>query len=428
MPGKAYLVGAGPGSPDLITVRGYRLLQAADAVVHDRLADPRLLDAAPARARVVNVGKRPGGQGWNQAAINQLLIDLVRANQIVVRLKGGDPCIFGRGGEEIQALLDAGCAVEVVPGVSSVTGVPAANGLSLTQRGAASHLAVITGHSADNGPLDDAGWRAAAQMDTLVILMGMASAKAIQAKLLAAGKAPDVPVLVLSQGTWPQQAVARTDLARLAETIDAARLPSPGLIVMGEVVRAWRPEAGWTAAGERAAEPWPTPGSDAFHCAPAEATGLYPLTLTRLQERTAVVVGGGPVGERKCRQLLAAGARVILRSPDLTRQLQAWAEQDVIQWRQGRYCSQDLDEAYLAFAATNDHQVNREIAADAATRQILCNVATDADSGAFRVPAVTRAGTCLVAVSSLQGDPKAAQRLRDQIRDWQRTSVVADAD
>lgn len=428
MSGKAYLVGAGPGSPDLITVRGYRLLRAADAVVHDRLADPRLLDVAPARARVVNVGKRPGGRGWNQAAINQLLVDLVRENLIVVRLKGGDPCIFGRGGEEMQALLDAGCAVEVVPGVSSVTGVPAANGLSLTQRGVASHFAVITGHSADNDPLDNAGWRAAAQMDTLVILMGMASAKTIQAKLLAAGKAPDVPALVVSQGTWPQQAVARTDLARLAEAIDAARLSSPGLIVLGEVVRAWRPAAGGTTARERPKGPWPSIEDDAARCAPAEATGLYPLTLTRLQERTAVVVGGGPVGERKCRQLLAAGARVILRSPDLTLQLKAWAEQDVIQWRPGRYRAQDLDEAYLAFAATDDHPVNLKIAADAAARQILCNVATDTDGGAFRVPAVARAGACVVAVSSLQGNPKAAQRLRDQIRDWQRTSVIADAD
>jgi uroporphyrinogen III methyltransferase/synthase len=225
-----YLVGAGPGDPGLLTVRGAEVLAQADVVVHDRLAEPSLLDLAPAGAERIDVGKSPGAP-IPQDEINTLLVERGRAGQEVVRLKGGDPFVFGRGGEEAAALLAAGVPFEVVPGVTSAVAVPAYAGVPVTHRGLSTSFTVVTGHSRHAADMD-LDWDALAHSaGTLVILMGVAHRTEIAARLMAAGLAPDTPVAAVRWGTRPVQQSVRTTLAQLGETV----LEPPVTIVIGAV-------------------------------------------------------------------------------------------------------------------------------------------------------------------------------------------------
>lgn len=228
--GCVYLVGAGPGDPGLLTVRAAELLAQADVVVHDRLAESSLLDLAPATAERIDVGKRPGGP-VDQEAINAILVEKGLAGLEVVRLKGGDPFVFGRGGEEAQALIDAGVAFEVVPGITSAVAVPAYAGVPVTHRGLSTSFTVVTGHSRHE-PETETDWPALARSgDTIVLLMGVAHRGDIAARLLEGGLDPDTPVCAVRWGTRPQQSTVRTSLARLAET----PLEPPATIVIGKV-------------------------------------------------------------------------------------------------------------------------------------------------------------------------------------------------
>ena len=224
------LVGAGPGDPGLLTRRGAELLAGAEVVVYDRLIARELLDLAPAGAELIDVGKGPGESG-RQADINELLVDRGRSGRRVVRLKGGDPFVFGRGGEEAEALRQAGVDVEVVPGVSSAFAAPAAAGIPVTHRTVSTSVTVVTGHAGDPS-LPGVDWEALGRLDgTLVILMGMGERAAIADRLVAAGRDGATPVAVVHWGTTDRQQVVRTDLARLAD-VD---LPAPAAIVVGAV-------------------------------------------------------------------------------------------------------------------------------------------------------------------------------------------------
>ncbi len=233
-----YLVGAGPGDPGLLTRRGAQLLARADVVLHDRLVSTAVLDLVPPTARLIDVGKDPdtpdGGAG-RQGEIDRLLVEHGRESAVVVRLKGGDPFLFGRGGEEIEVLAEAGIPWEVVPGVTSAFGVPAAVGIPVTQRGLASSVTVVTGRVGEAGVVGEGGgpdWGALAQAGgTLVILMGVTTRAAIADALVDAGRAPDTPVAVIANGTTPSQRVVRTTLAGL-EGVD---LGPPAVIVVGPV-------------------------------------------------------------------------------------------------------------------------------------------------------------------------------------------------
>jgi uroporphyrin-III C-methyltransferase len=231
-PGLVSLVGAGPGDPGLLTRRGARRLRQADVVVYDRLVAPALLALArPAAARVF-VGKARGRHAMAQAEINALLIREARQGRRVVRLKGGDPFVLGRGGEEALALAAAGLRWEVVPGVSSAVAVPAAAGIPVTHRGVAASFAVVSGHGA--GGVD---WRRLARgADTLVVLMGLAELHRIAAALVGAGRAPSTPVAVIASGTTPRQTVVTGTLADIARRAAAAGLEAPAAIVVGAVV------------------------------------------------------------------------------------------------------------------------------------------------------------------------------------------------
>ena len=220
------LVGAGPGDPGLITVRGLERLRTCDAVVYDRLVAPELVDEAPADAL------RIPRDALDQERINELLVKLGREGLDVVRLKGGDPYVFGRGGEEAIALTEAGVSFEVVPGVSSLAAVPAAVDIPVTHRGVADTVTIATAHSADGSAPDYEALVAAG--GTLVLFMGLARLRELAEGLVRAGLPRDTPAAVISRGTLPDQEVVTASLDRIADA--AAGLPGPALVVVGDVV------------------------------------------------------------------------------------------------------------------------------------------------------------------------------------------------
>ena len=232
--GKVYLVGAGPGDPGLLTVRGLELLRKAEVIIYDRLVNPLLLEEASPEAARIFAGKLTGSHSLPQEEINKLLISHARRGEQVIRLKGGDPFVFGRGGEEAEALAEAGIPFEIVPGVSSAVAVPAYAGIPLTHRQLSSSFAVITGHEACKvGPGVD--WKGlATAVDTLVVLMGLKSLPGIVAKLVAHGRSPKTPVALIRWGTTEEQ---ETIIGTLADIQDKAKaLRAPVVIVVGEVV------------------------------------------------------------------------------------------------------------------------------------------------------------------------------------------------
>jgi uroporphyrin-III C-methyltransferase len=235
--GKVYLVGAGPGDPGLITVRGREVLCRADVVVYDRLVHRALLELAPVKAERLFVGKGAAGGSHSaeQEQINALLVSLGRQGRRVVRLKGGDPFVFGRGGEECEALAEAGVAFEVIPGVTSAVAVPANANIPLTHRRFSSGFAVVAGHECDGG--SDLDWDALARMPTLVVLMGLRTLTDTVAQLRSAGVEEDRPAAVIADGTLPTQKVVTGTLANIVERVRAEGLEPPATLVVGHVVR-----------------------------------------------------------------------------------------------------------------------------------------------------------------------------------------------
>jgi uroporphyrin-III C-methyltransferase len=228
--GTVHLVGAGPGDPELLTLRAARLLAMADVVVHDALADSEVLALVPARVERIDVGKRPG-RPVPQELINDLLVQLSARHRCVVRLKGGDPFLFGRGGEEALALQAAGVPFEVVPGITSAIAAPAAAGVPVTQRGVSASVTIVTGHRRE-GDEDETDWTALARVGgTIVVLMGVSERAAIARKLIGGGLSLDTPVVAVRFGTRPEQEVARTTLGALGDT----PIEAPAAIVIGAV-------------------------------------------------------------------------------------------------------------------------------------------------------------------------------------------------
>ncbi len=231
--GTVFLVGAGPGDPDLLTVRAARLIATAEVIVHDGLVGEGVLALAPATAEMISVAKKRDRHSVPQEGINALLVEHARAGRNVVRLKGGDPFIFGRGGEELEACRVAGITVEVVPGISAAMGCAAAANLPLTHRDVASAVTFVAGQCKG---LSDQNWAGLAGAGrTLVIYMGVATADDIADKLMADGLSPDTPVVVLENGTLPEQRALRTLLADLGDMVHREDVRSPAVIVVGNV-------------------------------------------------------------------------------------------------------------------------------------------------------------------------------------------------
>jgi uroporphyrin-III C-methyltransferase len=252
--GRVILVGAGPGDPGLLTVRAVDALKSADVVVHDGLIDPAVLDIAPADAHRISVAKQRSKHTLSQEAINALIVAHVKAGSIVVRLKGGDPFIFGRGGEEVEAVRAAGLPVEVIPGVSAALGCAAEAMLPLTHRDHSSAVSFVAGQCKG---LADQNWSGlAGKGRTLVIYMGVATCPDIADKLMADGVAPDMPVAVLERGTLAGHRAIKTLLADLGPMVEREKVQSPAIIVVGDVVELSDAEdklARWATMAEAAA-------------------------------------------------------------------------------------------------------------------------------------------------------------------------------
>lgn len=246
-PGIVYLVGAGPGDPGLITVRGRQVLSIADVVLYDRLGTEALMDACRPDARLVDVGKAPGRQAMTQDETTALLVELGRAGNVVARLKGGDPFVFGRGAEEAEALVRAGVRVVVVPGITSAIGAPSAAGIPVTYRAVATAFTVVTGHEDPTKEAEQTDWDALARTPgTLVVLMGMGRLAAIAARLITAGRPADQPAAAIQWGTTPRQRSVVATLSTLAARVAEEGLGSPAVVVIGDVAAL---QPGLAAAG-----------------------------------------------------------------------------------------------------------------------------------------------------------------------------------
>ena len=236
-PGHVALLGAGPGDPGLLTMRAAALLATCDLVAYDRLAPAAVLDLVPAHAERICVGKTVDRPGWRQQDTNALLVAEARAGKAVVRLKGGDPFVFGRGGEEALACAAEGVPCEVVSGVSSAVAAPAAAGIPVTHRGVATGVAFVTGHEDPAKPETQVDWEALARFHgTLVFLMGVRNLDRIAEQLVAHGRRPDTPVALVRWGTTDHQEVLTSDLASVGADVAAAGLRSPATVVVGDVV------------------------------------------------------------------------------------------------------------------------------------------------------------------------------------------------
>jgi uroporphyrin-III C-methyltransferase len=235
--GKAYIVGAGPGDPDLITVKALKCIQQADIILYDRLVNPDLLKNAKADCKHIYCGKRPGFHTMKQETINYLLVKYTKLGKIVVRLKGGDPFVFGRGAEEVEALVRNGLSYEVVPGITAGVAAPAYAGIPITHRELGSSFAVVTGHKQKGKPAE-INWKGlAAAVDTLAIYMGVSNLSYICQELVNNGKDPDTPVGIIQQGTTKEQRTVLGTLNTIVDIVEKEGVTNPAMIIIGEVVR-----------------------------------------------------------------------------------------------------------------------------------------------------------------------------------------------
>jgi uroporphyrin-III C-methyltransferase len=234
--GKVYLVGAGPGDPELLTLRAARLLETGDVIVYDRLIQEGVLAHAKPSAETIYVGKAPGCHASRQSEIHELLVRKAREGRTVIRLKGGDPFLFGRGGEEVEYLAEHGVPFEVVPGVSSCLSAPLSANIAVTHRDASSSVAIVTGHNAV-GNHERVDWQALTKIDTIVFLMCVHNVETIARKLIAAGRPTHTPAAIIQMAYWDSERVVSGTLETIAAEVHRAGVQPPATLVVGEVVR-----------------------------------------------------------------------------------------------------------------------------------------------------------------------------------------------
>ena len=244
MTGTVYLVGSGPGDPELLTLKAKRLIDEADIVLHDKLPGPEIIESIPAGKRE-DVGKRAGGERTSQGAINDRLVELAEAGKRVVRLKGGDPFVFGRGGEELEHLTERGIDVEVVPGVTSALAAPAVFGIPATHREHASSVSLVTGHEDPTKDESAVDWEAlAAAGGTIVVLMGVGKLPEYTRTLREAGMDPETPVALIEKGTWPEGRAVSGTLETIVSVRDEAGIEPPAITVIGGVAGLYGGDSG----------------------------------------------------------------------------------------------------------------------------------------------------------------------------------------
>lgn len=286
--GVVYLVGAGPGDPGLITVRGLALLRGADVVIHDRLIPRELLVEARTGATIIDAGKAPGNHKLTQEEINQLILEHAESGRSVVRIKGGDPLVFGRGYEEYLACRQAGIECEIVPGISSAIAAPAAAGIPITLRGLARDFIVVTAQTGTSDGEEHLDYQAMVRMDTIVVLMGRSTMPNFVRGLIEAGMSPEIPAACIQEATTPRQLVVSGTLADISDRADAAGIASPMVMVVGQVAQYAATHGGLEALGI------------------GERSGALPLAGLRV-----VITGSQSLNSRLARMLTGHGASVI---------------------------------------------------------------------------------------------------------------------
>jgi uroporphyrin-III C-methyltransferase len=236
--GKVYLVGSGPGDPELLTLKARRLIDSAEVIIYDQLPGKAILDSMPAKAEKIDVGKHAGNHTMTQTEINEFLVQKAKEGKMVVRLKGGDPYVFGRGGEEAEVLVAEGIEFEVVPGITSAIAVPAYAGIPVTHRESTSMVTFITGHEDPSKPESGLDWETLAKFGgTIVILMGVKMLGRNADELIKHGKDPNTPVAVIEKGTRPDQRVTVGTLANIADLAKEREVKAPAITVIGDVVK-----------------------------------------------------------------------------------------------------------------------------------------------------------------------------------------------
>jgi len=409
--GKVYLVGAGPGHPDLLTVKAYRLVGEADVIVYDRLVQEECVAHARKTAERIYMGKMPGRHDSRQAEINDILVRKALAGNMVVRLKGGDSLLFSRGGEEAEYLADRGIRFEFIPGVTSALAAPAAAGIPATHRDLSRSYCVITGHERDDtGQSMAHDWAALARIDTLAVLMGVKNLDRIAASLMEHGKPPDTPAAVVQMAYWPGERVLFAPLADIASRSREEGIGPPAVLLVGNVVgtHARLAQVHRDLKRDQGSPPsvrsGHTPGSSM----------LYPIHLA-LEGSRVLLVGGGSVAQRRVERLLQTGARVRIVSPEVSPALAELRDRGAVEHVARGFEPGDLDEAALAFAATDDTSTNRQVADEARRRGILVNVADDPIACDFTLPACVIQGSLVVSVSTNARSPGLAAALRRRL-------------
>jgi len=407
---QVYLVGAGPGDAGLITVKGLRCLRQADVVLYDKLANPQFLQEAPEGAELIYVGKDKGHHILPQQQINRLLEEKARPGRIVVRLKGGDPFIFGRGGEEAQHLERVGIPFEVVPGVTAGFAAAAYAGIPVTHRDCTTSVSLITGHSKPGRQEPDLNWPAlAAGNGTLLFYMGLSNLAMICARLMTHGRAADTPVAIISHATTAQQTTLVTTLGEASRQAAEHHIAPPAVIVVGEVV-ALRDQLRWFD-GHRPMEPAPgaetTPGPD------GEA-GVSKSLPVLLNNPRILLLGGGKVAYRKARVLLDNHVEFKLLAQACLPEFQDLAGRLELTIKPVQ--AADLAPFNIIVDATGNRAVAELIQAEKRRRYLLCNSVADPDRSDFHFASLLNYGLLKIAVSTGGASPTVGRIVRDKIR------------
>jgi uroporphyrin-III C-methyltransferase len=424
---KITLIGAGPGDPELLTLKGLRRLQDADVVLYDALVDEAILDYAPAAALKISVGKRAGKHTFRQEEINQLLVEFAQSHGHVVRLKGGDPFILARGHEELTAAAEAGIPCEVVPGISSALAAPLLAGVPLTHRGTNYSFRVVSAVTSGGGLSPDV--QAAAQAgDTAVVLMGLGRVRQIAALYHAAGFG-HLPAAAISEASLGNQCVVATTVDALADAVEAAQLAAPAILVFGEVAR-------FAQATQQAGQSHKMSTEQATHLAthqgaqtaslPEPANPLYPVFL-KLDKVPVLIVGGGNVGLEKLGNILRSSpnANVTLVARQLKRaEIRVLAALNPsVRIVERDFAPHDLDSAQLVILATEDRETNAAIRLQAKALGKLVNVADTPDLCDLYLGAIVTKGDLKVAISTNGQSPTFAKRLKEVLNDTLPDSV-----
>ena len=416
---KLTLVGAGPGDPDLITVKGLKALQTADVVLYDALANEVLLEHTPQYCIKIFVGKRADNHAFSQLEINELCVQQALENGHVVRLKGGDSFVFGRGHEEMMYAQEKGIEVQVIPGVSSAIAVPASVGIPITRRGLSDSFWVLTGTTSDGDISQDL--RFAVKTDaTIVILMGLKNLSSIVACFKAENK-QTLPVAVIQNGTLPNEKKVFATIETIEAAVKEQDIKAPAVIVIGKVA------ADFSLQVQRNAVPLGT-GSVLFHSTeqrsviqkPIEPKNqLFPI-FVKMHQLQLLIVGGGYVGLEKITAVLenSPHADITLVSLEIREEIVEMSKQyPKVKLVYKKFDIHDLEEKDLIIVATNDKPLNQQIKGWARERRIITNVADTPDFCDFYLGSVVKKGSLKLAISTNGKSPTVAKRIREVLED-----------